>query len=139
MGQLRDPGLEVGLDDFGTGYASLTHLRQLPLSFVKSDQSFVQRMEAHGQDDRIVAAVVNLAANLAGDPSPKASKPMPVSGNSDPIKLSAISSPVQRHPNLRPRLSHQSVIPPRTVEVIAQMIPCALFAFLSRPPSAGLR
>lgn len=64
LGHLRDLGVEIGLDDFGTGYASLTHLRQLPLSFVKIDQSFVQRMEADSQDDRIVAAVVDLAANL---------------------------------------------------------------------------
>jgi diguanylate cyclase (GGDEF)-like protein/PAS domain S-box-containing protein len=57
-------GVQVGLDDFGTGYASLTHLRRLPLSFVKIDQSFVQGLGVDDEDDRIVAAVVDLAANL---------------------------------------------------------------------------
>ena len=62
LGQIRDLGVEIGLDDFGTGYASLTHLRQLPLSFVKIDQSFVQGTGP--EDERIVAAVVDLARNL---------------------------------------------------------------------------
>jgi predicted signal transduction protein with EAL and GGDEF domain len=62
--QIRDLGVEMGLDDFGTGYASLTHLRRLPLSFVKIDQSFVQGLGTDEEDERIVAAVVDLAANL---------------------------------------------------------------------------
>jgi diguanylate cyclase (GGDEF)-like protein len=62
--RIRDLGVEMGLDDFGTGYASLTHLRRLPLSFVKIDQSFVQGLGIDDEDERIVAAVVDLAANL---------------------------------------------------------------------------
>ncbi len=56
--------MQIGLDDFGTGYASLTHLRRLPLTFVKIDQSFVQGLGVDDEDERIVAAVVDLAANL---------------------------------------------------------------------------
>jgi len=62
--RIRDLGVEMGLDDFGTGYASLTHLRRLPLSFVKIDQTFVQGLGTDEEDERIVAAVVDLAANL---------------------------------------------------------------------------
>ncbi len=61
---IRDLGVELGLDDFGTGYASLTHLRRLPLTFVKIDQSFVQGLGSDDEDQRIVAAVIDLAANL---------------------------------------------------------------------------
>jgi diguanylate cyclase (GGDEF)-like protein/PAS domain S-box-containing protein len=64
LGQIRDLGVQIGLDDFGTGYASLTHLRRLPLTFVKIDQSFVQGVGTDYEDERIVAAVVDLAANL---------------------------------------------------------------------------
>jgi diguanylate cyclase (GGDEF)-like protein len=64
LGRIRDLGVEIGLDDFGTGYASLTHLRRLPLTFVKIDQSFVQGLENDDEDGRIVSAVVDLAANL---------------------------------------------------------------------------
>jgi diguanylate cyclase (GGDEF)-like protein len=64
LGRIRDLGVQIGLDDFGTGYASLTHLRRLPLTFVKIDRSFVQNLETDHEDDRIVSAVVELAANL---------------------------------------------------------------------------
>jgi diguanylate cyclase (GGDEF)-like protein len=64
LGELRDLGVEVGLDDFGTGYASLTHLRRLPLTFVKIDRSFVQGLGIDDEDAGIVSAVVDLAANL---------------------------------------------------------------------------
>jgi diguanylate cyclase (GGDEF)-like protein len=61
---IRDLGVQIGLDDFGTGYASLTHLRRLPLTFVKIDQSFVQGIDTDRENERIVAAVVDLAAHL---------------------------------------------------------------------------
>jgi EAL domain-containing protein (putative c-di-GMP-specific phosphodiesterase class I) len=64
LGRLRDLGVQLGLDDFGTGYASLTHLRRLPLTFVKIDQSFVQGIGGADGDLRIVSAVVDLARNL---------------------------------------------------------------------------
>ncbi len=61
---IKDLGVEIGLDDFGTGYGSLTHLRRLPLSFVKIDRSFVSGLGTEPEDEGIVAAVVNLVANL---------------------------------------------------------------------------
>jgi len=57
-------GVQIGLDDFGTGYASLTHLRRLPLTFVKIDRSFVEGLGVDHEDERIIAAMVDLAANL---------------------------------------------------------------------------
>jgi diguanylate cyclase (GGDEF)-like protein len=64
LGRIAALGVQIGLDDFGTGYASLTHLRRLPLTFVKVDRSFVQGLGVDDEDERIVAAVVDLAANL---------------------------------------------------------------------------
>jgi diguanylate cyclase (GGDEF)-like protein len=62
--RIGELGVQIGLDDFGTGYASLTHLRRLPLTFVKLDRSFVRGLGNNDEDDRIVSAVVDLAANL---------------------------------------------------------------------------
>jgi diguanylate cyclase (GGDEF)-like protein/PAS domain S-box-containing protein len=64
LGRIRDLGVQIGLDDFGTGYASLIHLRRLPLTFVKIDQSFVEGLGTDREDERIVAAVVDLSSNL---------------------------------------------------------------------------
>jgi diguanylate cyclase (GGDEF)-like protein/PAS domain S-box-containing protein len=64
LAEIRDLGVEVGLDDFGTGYASLTHLRRLPVSFVKIDQTFVQGITTDSEDEGIVSAVIALSARL---------------------------------------------------------------------------
>jgi diguanylate cyclase (GGDEF)-like protein len=64
LARITDLGVQIGLDDFGTGYASLAHLRRLPLTFVKIDQSFVQGLETDREAERLVAAVVDLAHNL---------------------------------------------------------------------------
>lgn len=41
MRQLRGLGLRLSLDDFGAGMTALSHLRDLPLDYVKIDKSFV--------------------------------------------------------------------------------------------------
>ncbi len=64
LSRIREYGAQIGLDDFGTGYASLTHLRRLPLDFVKVDRSFVQGLGTDAGDERIVGAVIDLVHNL---------------------------------------------------------------------------
>jgi len=57
-------GVGVALDDFGTGYSSLQHLRKLPLSEIKIDQSFVAGMARNTDDAAIVRSTVELARAL---------------------------------------------------------------------------
>lgn len=62
--QLHQRGFLIALDDFGTGYASLTHLQQYPVSFLKIDRSFVSQMETDKGALAIVRALVGLARGL---------------------------------------------------------------------------
>jgi diguanylate cyclase (GGDEF)-like protein len=57
-------GVGVSLDDFGTGYSSLVHLKRLPVSEVKIDQSFVMRMDVNEDDAAIVRSIIDLAGAL---------------------------------------------------------------------------
>jgi predicted signal transduction protein with EAL and GGDEF domain len=61
LAALRTLGVGIALDDFGTGYSSLTYLRQLPVSTIKIDRSFIHDIIASADGRAIVAAIVDLA------------------------------------------------------------------------------
>lgn len=61
MEACRDIGVLFTLDDFGTGYCSLTYLKQLPVSMLKVDQSFVRDMLDDPDDLAILDGVLGLA------------------------------------------------------------------------------
>jgi diguanylate cyclase (GGDEF)-like protein/PAS domain S-box-containing protein len=65
LGELSKMGVQIALDDFGTGYSSLSYLQEFPISTLKIDRSFVQRMGAENNDStQIVKAVLTLAGSL---------------------------------------------------------------------------
>ena len=64
LGSLGRLGVELSLDDFGTGYSSLVHLKRLPVSEIKVDRSFVQRMVSDADDAAIVRSIVDLGHAL---------------------------------------------------------------------------
>jgi len=62
--RLRELGVGVALDDFGTGYSSLLYLRDLPITEVKIDRTFVAGVDRLDDDAAIVESVVRLARNV---------------------------------------------------------------------------
>jgi EAL domain-containing protein (putative c-di-GMP-specific phosphodiesterase class I) len=62
--ELKRLGIGLSLDDFGTGYASMQQLRQLPLTEVKVDRSYVQGIVDNPADLAIVTSVSQLARAL---------------------------------------------------------------------------
>lgn len=62
--ELRDMGCDVVLDDFGTGYSSITHLKELPYSFIKVAKTFIGNISDDMQDQAIVSSLIELGKSL---------------------------------------------------------------------------
>ena len=64
LGELHGMGVKVAIDDFGTGYSSLAYLKQLPVSTVKLDRSFIAGLGSDRSDDAIVSLAVGFCHQL---------------------------------------------------------------------------
>jgi EAL domain-containing protein (putative c-di-GMP-specific phosphodiesterase class I) len=63
--QIRDLGVRISLDDFGTGYSSLSYLHRFPISRIKIDKSFVQKLPDDVGSASIVRAIAQLGSSLS--------------------------------------------------------------------------
>jgi diguanylate cyclase (GGDEF)-like protein len=63
---LRAKGVGIAFDDFGTGYASLSYLTRYPLTRIKIDKSFIQKIGAQhaAEDTAIVRSIIVMGRNL---------------------------------------------------------------------------
>ncbi|MGA7158350.1 MAG: EAL domain-containing protein [Acidobacteriaceae bacterium] len=64
MQELAHIGVRFAVDDFGTGYSSLQHLHRLPISTVKIDRSFVQRLCDSSSSYPIVKAIIAVGHSM---------------------------------------------------------------------------
>ena len=69
LSQLHEGGLRIAIDDFGTGYSSLSRLREMPVSVLKIDRSFVSNVDTDPQSASIVTCVPR-AGPRTGDDDP---------------------------------------------------------------------
>lgn len=65
--QLHQMGFAVALDDFGTGFSSLSLLKELPISRLKIDKSFVADLLSCRKNRRIIECVAMLSNSLGAD------------------------------------------------------------------------
>ena len=62
--QLKKMGFRVSMDDFGTGYSSLSYLRNIPLSGLKIDRSFISDITKDESADKLIASIISMAHGL---------------------------------------------------------------------------
>jgi diguanylate cyclase (GGDEF)-like protein/PAS domain S-box-containing protein len=64
MNSLTDLGIRIAVDDFGTGYSSLSYLREFPISILKIDKSFVDKLGRSHEQYALVEGITHLADTL---------------------------------------------------------------------------
>jgi diguanylate cyclase (GGDEF)-like protein len=62
LNRLRHLGCAISIDDYGTGYSSLAYLRDLPVTELKLDRTFAERI-----DDPVTKAIVRSTVALADE------------------------------------------------------------------------
>jgi diguanylate cyclase (GGDEF)-like protein/PAS domain S-box-containing protein len=62
--QLAKLGVQISIDDFGTGYSSLAYLKDLPITTIKIDQSFIRDLADDNSETSIVIAMIQIAKGL---------------------------------------------------------------------------
>ena len=58
LNELRELGFGISLDDFGTGYSSLSYLNNLPISEIKIDRCFIDKITHNSQSVSLIKAII---------------------------------------------------------------------------------
>jgi diguanylate cyclase (GGDEF)-like protein len=64
LAELKRSGVQVAIDDFGTGYSNLSYLKDLPVTKVKIDRSFIVDIAAEGRSLKLLRGIVQMSHEL---------------------------------------------------------------------------
>ncbi|HEX5362144.1 MAG TPA: GGDEF domain-containing protein [Fluviicoccus sp.] len=64
MALLRQMGFKISLDDFGMGHSSLSRLKELPVSYLKIDRSFIRGVPRDRGDKAIIRTILDLGRHM---------------------------------------------------------------------------
>ena len=57
-------GVQIAVDDFGTGYSSFNYLKNLPISALKIDRTFIADICRDDKDRNIVKTIIDMAHSM---------------------------------------------------------------------------
>ncbi|RDY24950.1 EAL domain-containing protein [Romboutsia maritimum] len=64
ISQLKSLGMKILLDDFGTKYSSLNYLARLPISSIKIDKSFIDKLTNKGNYKVLIKLITEIAHSI---------------------------------------------------------------------------
>ncbi|WP_269619811.1 GGDEF domain-containing phosphodiesterase [Zhongshania sp. BJYM1] len=64
LNNFKNVGAKVALDDFGIGFTSFEYVRELPVDYIKIDQSFIRFIHERESDQVLVKSMVEMCHNL---------------------------------------------------------------------------
>lgn len=59
--KISDQGVSIAIDDFGTGFASFRHLLLLPLTYLKIDKIFIDKIATDQMGAEIISGIIAMA------------------------------------------------------------------------------
>lgn len=62
--KLRDMGVRIALDDFGKGYSSLSYLKQLPITTLKIDKSFIDGVHTDNGNKTLTGHIITIGNDM---------------------------------------------------------------------------
>lgn len=57
-------GIKIALDDFGKGYSSLSYLKQLPITTLKIDKSFIDSISSESENKSLTGQIVMMGRSM---------------------------------------------------------------------------
>jgi len=64
LSRFRVMGMRIAIDDYGTGYSSLAQIKNLPVTELKIDKSFVMNLHQDNDDAVIVKSTIEMGHNM---------------------------------------------------------------------------